>query len=167
MRRPLPIASLIGAAGTGVAVVASFLPWYRFVGDRANAVAIDQVARAEDLATAASFWKAWGAVPNLLFVALVTVLVAALALHAAAPRERAPALVALGAAVTLLGLVLGWVLHVPGPAELVSRAAGGWLALAGAGAGVVGGFLALDAPRPAAAEPGATSAAASAAPAPR
>ncbi len=167
MPRSRPIASLIGAGGTGLAVVASFLPWYRFVGDRASAVAIDQVARAEELATAASFWKAWGALPNVLFTTLVTVLLTAFALHAAAPRERAPALVALGAAVALLGLVLGWVLHIPGPDELVSRAGGGWLAVAGAAAGVVGGFLALDAPHRAAADPGATSAAASAAPAPR
>ena len=166
MRHRPPIASLIGAAGAIVAMVASFLPWYRFVGDRASSVAIDQVAREEHLATAANFWKAWGAIPNLLFAVLVAVLLAAFALHAAAPRDRGPAILALGAAVALLGLTLGWVLHLPGPDELVSRAAGGWLALGGAAACLVAGVLALDAPHRAA-EPGATSAGGSAAPAPR
>ena len=98
---------------------------------------------------------------------LVAVPLAAFALHAAAPRDRAPVHLALGAAVALLGLTLAWVLRVPGPDELVSRAAGGWIALGGAAACAVAGVLALDAPHRAAPGLGATSADASAVPAPR
>lgn len=163
MRRRPSTATIIGAAGVLLVLLAAFLPWYRFAGDSAGGAAIGQVAQAEHLATTASFWKARGTAPDVLLVVLVAVVCAALAAHTAAPRERAPAAIALAAAVALLALVLTWVLGMPGPDELVTRSAGAWIALGGASAAVAGAFLALDAA--AAAPP--TSSAASAAPAPR
>ena len=149
MQRRASTATVLAGSGIVLLIVASFLPWYRFAGLGAGGAAIGQVARAEHLATAANFWKAWGAMPDALFAGLLAALIAAASASVLAPEERAPAALALGVAVALLGLVLAWVLHLPGPDELVRRAVGGWLAVGGAAACVVGAFLAVEASRPA------------------
>ena len=140
-RRP-SITTLLAGGGLALVLVGSFLPWYRF---HAGGEAVAQVARAEDLATAASFWRAWGAGPEVLLTGLVLLAGAALIGGHAAPADRRPPAVAVAASAALLALVLAWVLHLPGPDELVVRASGGWIALTGAGLAVAGSFLGFDA----------------------